>query len=743
MSAIATKSRAARDDRRVAHWPALVWRGCATCVLATALVLAATPAAAATPIFVRPGGSDTLCDGTVDADATSSGACAVQTIQKGVDLVDPGGQVFVAAGTYPEQVRITKNGLTVTGAGATIQPATAVSDTTQGSPCTNAVGTAIVLVSGVTGVTLNDLTVDGALLGVAIPPRFIGIYYRNASGAINGGSVLNISSSPLNGAQNGTGIEAQAKGPNAITVNVSGVTVRGYQKNGMTFNGCGDATTPDGHVGGIVSGNTVTGAGATPEIAENGIQVGFGAGPITITGNTITGDEYTGNPSNGTGAGILIFSSQNNTITLNEVSASNTGIALTSNVAETTGNTITCDRIIGDNMFPYDMGISADAAANTVQDNAIHGNAIGVDGTAIHAGSLNAENNWWGCPTGANTPGCDTATANVVFTPFRSTIPPCVSCTSNADCDDGLACTGTETCVAGSCMAGTPANCAPMADQCNDAACTEPSGTCQRTQKPNGVGCDDGNACTVNDTCQNGVCVGGAPVNCSPLADQCNDAACTEPSGACQRTPKADGVACDDGNACTTSDTCQNGVCRGIGGDADHDGYCDAVEVQAGCNPHDGREIPAQPNVYAGGWQKFGAILLAYRAPNRRHIVDGTDPSCTSAAGVCDPTTGFCQSGRVSDPCSTNAQCNLPANTCRVVINYAKTSDLRLLLAALQVHRQPSQDLMSLFSPATPGCSRKVDVLIPSGKRATLRLRASGTTHGRRWKCRNILQYRP
>jgi hypothetical protein len=78
-------------------------------------------ARAASPIYVRPDGHDTLCNGTTNDPYPGSGGpgldCAVSTIQNGIDLVDPGGTVNVATGTYTENVSVSQN-LTLQGAGA-------------------------------------------------------------------------------------------------------------------------------------------------------------------------------------------------------------------------------------------------------------------------------------------------------------------------------------------------------------------------------------------------------------------------------------------------------------------------------------------------------------------------------------------------------------------------------------------------------------------------------------------------
>src|SRR5207247_365741 len=81
--------------------------------------------------------------------------------------------------------------------------------------------------------------------------------------------------------------------------------------------------------------------------------------------------------------------------------------------------------------------------------------------------------------------------------------------------------------------------------------------------QPNGAACNDGNACTHTDSCQSGVCTGSNAVVCTAL-DQCHDVGtCNTGTGVCSNPPKANGTSCNDGNSCTQTDTCQGGSCTG------------------------------------------------------------------------------------------------------------------------------------------------------------------------------------
>ncbi|MSP90537.1 MAG: hypothetical protein EXR79_01840 [Myxococcales bacterium] len=129
-------------------------------------------------------------------------------------------------------------------------------------------------------------------------------------------------------------------------------------------------------------------------------------------------------------------------------------------------------------------------------------------------------------------------------------------------CSDGNPCT-LEACSGGSCKA-TAIDCSALADACNDGVCA--GGACLKKTKNDGTGCSDGNACT-DDQCKAGKCT-GAPKNCSASADVCNDAMCA--GGVCGKKPKATGTPCTDGSTCTTGDACSGGACTG---NSTADGY--------------------------------------------------------------------------------------------------------------------------------------------------------------------------
>jgi len=180
--------------------------------------------------------------------------------------------------------------------------------------------------------------------------------------------------------------------------------------------------------------------------------------------------------------------------------------------------------------------------------------------------------------------------------------------------DDGLYCTGSESCQAGACTSGGDpcVGGAECDDSCNEAAnscavaantactsdgneCTDDvcdgTGACAHPAVANDTACtDDGLYCTGAETCQAAACTsGGDPcVGGAECADSCDEAAnscdvsagtactndgneCTDDqcdgAGACAHPALANGTACsDDGLYCTGAETCQAAACTS-GGD--------------------------------------------------------------------------------------------------------------------------------------------------------------------------------
>jgi hypothetical protein len=129
--------------------------------------------------------------------------------------------------------------------------------------------------------------------------NYFGVVVNGDAGAVSvnvtDSSIHDIGESPLNGTQHGTAIYYRALGVGTASGTISGNLITHYQKGGITVSGSVSAT---------IANNTVTGEGPVPYIAQNGIQVGYGA-KADVTGNTVTGNAYTGG-GGVSSAGILV-----------------------------------------------------------------------------------------------------------------------------------------------------------------------------------------------------------------------------------------------------------------------------------------------------------------------------------------------------------------------------------------------------------------------------------------------------
>ncbi|HYK85550.1 MAG TPA: right-handed parallel beta-helix repeat-containing protein [Ktedonobacteraceae bacterium] len=128
------------------------------------------------------------------------------------------------------------------------------------------------------------------------------IFGANYFGVVNNGSKVTLTKSqihdigenPLNGDQHGVAIYWSYDHVDKGTI--SNNLIWNYQKGGIVVNGYGTSAT--------ISHNTVIGQGPVNYIAQNGIQIGYGA-KATVSGNIVTGNSYTGSGQAASG-GILV-----------------------------------------------------------------------------------------------------------------------------------------------------------------------------------------------------------------------------------------------------------------------------------------------------------------------------------------------------------------------------------------------------------------------------------------------------
>jgi hypothetical protein len=249
-------------------------------------------------------------------------------------------------------------------------------------------------------------------------------------------------------------------------------------------------------------------------------------------------------------------------------------------------------------------------------------------------------------------------------------------------CDDGDSCTIDDLCADGDCL-GSAVAC-DDGNPCTIDSCS--GGSC--TTAPAAVACDDGDACTTGDDCSTGACV-GSPKGCDD-GDPCTVDSC-DAAGQCTNAFDAGGV-CSDGSSCTSGDTCVLGAgCVGVAVDCDDgngctEDLCDAQNPPSGWNPavpasacsyvnltgacDDGDKCTSGDTCAAGGCQG-SAILCPDDGPCSISACDA-ETGCSlapSPSGTpCDDdnacTSGdICQGGSCSGPtlicsCQTNGDCD-------------------------------------------------------------------------------------
>lgn len=197
---------------------------------------------------------------------------------------------------------------------------------------------------------------------------------------------------------------------------------------------------------------------------------------------------------------------------------------------------------------------------------------------------------------------------------------------------------------------------------CLESVCDESTGQCVVQNASAGTTCDDGMFCTVDDTCQEGMCVGGPPNTCGLELAPCEKAICNEGSQSCTATPSADGDPCGAEDLCTVGATCQNGVCSGSPKDCFFAPTPDDCHVSQ-CNPANGQCEPV-PGNDGEPCPNDGDLCKVDKTCSGGQCVGGTDKDCSALGdacniGTCDPVDGSCYGVPLGDgdPCNDGNSC--------------------------------------------------------------------------------------
>ncbi len=224
-------------------------------------------------------------------------------------------------------------------------------------------------------------------------------------------------------------------------------------------------------------------------------------------------------------------------------------------------------------------------------------------------------------------------------------------------CDDGLFCSGTETCSAGVCGGSTGDPCpGPDGDNNCQESCDEAADNCLAND-PDGSQCFDALFCNGTETCSSGVC-GSSSGNPCPGPDGDDDCqeSCDEAADDCLANDP-DGSACDDALFCNGTETCSAGACGGSTGDPcpgpDGDDDCQEScdETADNCLANDPEDSACNDGLFCNGAETCSAGFCGGSTGDPCPGPDGDDDcqeSCDEVADDClgnDPESSACDDG--------------------------------------------------------------------------------------------------
>ncbi len=331
--------------------------------------------------YVSPTGTPS---GVIGGSCTSP---SFNTIGPAVTAASSGDTIQVCAGTYSEQVQITKT-LTLKGAQAGVDARTriAASESIIDHPC----GPVQIMADKV---VIDGFTIEGSILP---DPCFLSAIWTNPgfSGTQGGHQILN---NIVQNSISGIELDSTCVNPTLVQFNLIQANDKpgpgsgnGIQTNFGLCNATIDSNKFSSHTNASIlvlftgsSGLTVSNNELVAGFAPTGANISF----IGVSNSTITGNKSIGSTSSGT---IDLF-------------GGNSNIAVNGNVLRTGQRGL----LVENPYASFGVGPNTGITAHT---NCLVGNTVaGLEVTAAsYSGILNAENNWWGSasgPTIASNPG--------------------------------------------------------------------------------------------------------------------------------------------------------------------------------------------------------------------------------------------------------------------------------------------------------------------------------------------------
>ncbi|MCL4250426.1 MAG: hypothetical protein KJ065_19905, partial [Anaerolineae bacterium] len=214
-----------------------------------------------------------------DANSGAAPDQAKRTIQAAVNALQPDGEIFIAVGEYTEQLSIEKN-LSLRGEdanGVILRAPQSLVNSPPVPPGASSVRSLITIRSGATA-TMTGITVSGPLAAQSCNDNVSGIYVHqnaqlNLSDAIIRDTYPSTTGTDLSTCATGVSVRVGEYGEGTpATATINTVTFTGFQKAAVVISNEGSQAT--------IEDSTIVGAGNTPALPQNGIQISAGANAL-------------------------------------------------------------------------------------------------------------------------------------------------------------------------------------------------------------------------------------------------------------------------------------------------------------------------------------------------------------------------------------------------------------------------------------------------------------------------------